>query len=514
MKILLVDDDTQMTQLLGRKLEHDNYVVEVAPDGEYAIDLLQVNPYSLVLLDVVLPKISGIEVCQTLREQGNQTPILMLTGQDDTTDKIIGLDAGADDYLVKPFELDELTARVRALLRRSSEDPTSSVLSYGCLQFDPGTQQITYDGLPMSLRPKELAILELMLRHPTRIFKPETLIEQLWNLADCPGKSTIKAHIRSLRKRLKAVGGENLIETLYGRGYRLNQAFLEEDNNEPQPMNIQTPDQPQSSTQSIVEQTWEQVQGISWNRLMRLQELVRSLHRSPLPSASHSLPPRVDSEDRYREAKTIAHQLKGTLGTFGFQAASLCAQHIEKQLSSIPSKSSSSMEQMVVVSKLGQNLDKLQNMLQAVVTDVSLLVPTHSPSRSTATLGPQHALIISRDTTWQKQLQQNIQEAPFPVQVCSPNTVSSFLLNHSPTVIVLDISKANCESDLSLLDALVSNYKTQVPILTIIESPEPEYQRLALEHGATAVVLKIWSLQTLISILNEYTVSEITQCSD
>ena len=121
MKILLVDDDTEIAQLISRRLKQDNYVVEVALDGEYAIDLLQANPYSLVLLDVMLPKLSGIEICQTLRHQGNQIPVLMLTGQDQTSAKVTGLDAGADDYLVKPFELDELTARIRALLRRNSE---------------------------------------------------------------------------------------------------------------------------------------------------------------------------------------------------------------------------------------------------------------------------------------------------------------------------------------------------------------------------------------------------------
>ena len=202
MKILLVDDDIEITQLIGRRLKQDNYVVEVATDGECAVDLLQVSPYSLVLLDVMLPKLSGIEVCKAIRNQGNQTPILMLTGQDDISDKVIGLDAGADDYLVKPFELDELTARVRALLRRNSE-VASAVINYGPLQFDPGTQELTFLGKPILLRPKELAILELLLRYPTQIFDPDSILDQLWDLADCPGKATVKSHIRSLRKQLE-----------------------------------------------------------------------------------------------------------------------------------------------------------------------------------------------------------------------------------------------------------------------------------------------------------------------
>ena len=525
MKILLVDDDTQMAQLVERQLEQHNYIVELASNGETAIDLLQLNPYSLVLLDVVLPNLSGIEVCQTLRDQGNQTPILMLTGQDHTTDKIIGLDAGADDYLVKPFELDELTARVRALLRRSSE-VSSSVLRYGDLQFDPGTQQLTYAGSPISLRPKELAILELMLRHPTRIFKPETLLNQLWHLADCPGKATIKSHIRSLRKQLQAVGADNMIETLYGRGYRLNPAFLEKDSNSSQEASYQSLAQPLpvsttqfSTTQSVVSQTWGQIQGISWNRLMQLQGLVRSLSLTP-PCPTSQLGSRhakdekandkIAKSDCWNEATTIAHQLKGTLGTFGFQSASSCAQQIEKQLAELSSRSYSLADEKVLVDDIRQRVDGLQNILQELVTDQALLYPQQSATDQIA----QFALIISRDTEWQEQLQQSIQDVSFPVQGCSPSTVNAYLLEHSPTVIVLEITIANREVDLSLLDALVSNYRKQVPILTIIESQQQDDQCLALEHGATAIVLKIWSLKTLISILNEYTIAEVTQCND
>ncbi|MEL6780577.1 MAG: response regulator transcription factor, partial [Cyanobacteria bacterium J06597_16] len=135
MKILVVDDDAALTKLISNRLKQEHYVVETAQNAEYAMDLLEATPYSLVVLDVVLPDVSGLEVCQTLRRQKNQTPILMLTGQDHTQDKVMGLDAGADDYLVKPFELSELTARVRALLRRNSED-SSTILSYGELRFD------------------------------------------------------------------------------------------------------------------------------------------------------------------------------------------------------------------------------------------------------------------------------------------------------------------------------------------------------------------------------------------
>ncbi len=495
MKILLVDDDREITHLISRRLKQDNYVVEVATDGEFAVDLLQASPYSLILLDLMLPKLSGIEVCQTLRNQGNQTPVLMLTGQDDTSDKVTGLDAGADDYLVKPFELDELTARVRALLRRNSE-VSSTVINYGPLQFDPITQILTFLEKPVSLRPKELAILELLLRYPTQVFEPDSILDQLWDLADCPGKATVKAHIRSLRKQLQAVGADNVIETVYGKGYRLNQAFEDEVGHSDRTLPQLEDSSPAMSNQEIMDETWEQVQSMSWHRLSRLETLVNSRSQSG-PGDSLQKTQLGCWQDDYKAAMAIAHQLKGTLGSFGFQTASLQAKHIEELLSA------SCLEGNTDVDLIQTQVSTLQHLLRQHTANHGLEARQLEYALSSIPMA--HVLVVSRDDAWAQALYQSGQDCPFQVDVFSPLTINDYLLEQTPSVILLELSIAERDVDLSLLDALVSNYDGQVPILAVIESQQPDEQLVAIHHGASAIALKTWSITTLLTILAEYT---------
>lgn len=496
MKILLVDDDAEIAQLISRRLKQDNYVVEVATDGEYAVDLLQAGPYGLILLDLMLPKLSGIDICQALREQGNRTPVLMLTGQDNTSDKVSGLDAGADDYLVKPFELDELTARVRALLRRNSEAATA-VISYGALQFDPSKQIVTCAEKPVSLRPKELAILELMLRYPTRVFEPDSILDQLWDLADCPGKATVKSHIRSLRKQLGAIGANNVIETVYGKGYRLNQVFLKEfshDAGENPNHHGDIKDAALAmSNQDIIDETWEQVQMVSWHRLSRLDTLVNLYSQS----APDDISPQPQSDSRREVCKaaiTIAHQLKGTLGSFGFQMASLQAKHIEALLSA------SYLESNAEVALLQGQVRTLQQLLQKHMT----ACPGHTLEGSLPSLETARVLVAARDHAWAQSLRQHGQDSAFEIEVCSPLSINEHLLNDTPSVILLELSETERDVDLSLLDALVSNYGNQVPILTVIESQQPDEQLVAIHHGARAIAFKTWTPKTLLTIIAEY----------
>lgn len=225
MKILLVEDDEALARALVEVLtDKQNYAVDTATDGETGWQLIEASPYSLVLLDVMLPKLSGVELCLRLRRRGYAMPVLLLTARDSSDDRVLGLDAGADDYVIKPFDLPELLARMRALLRRSSLE-TSPQIEWAGLRLDPSCCQVTYAGELLLLTPKEYNLIELLLRHPGQLLSRAAIIDHLWSIDAPPAEDTVKVHMKSLRKKLKAAGAPaDLIETVYGMGYRLGQA--------------------------------------------------------------------------------------------------------------------------------------------------------------------------------------------------------------------------------------------------------------------------------------------------
>lgn len=223
MRILLVEDDERITDALAEDLTDQHYAIDVAHDGEAGWELASALTYDLILLDIMLPKIDGVTLCRRLRSQGCSTPVLMLTARDTISDKVLGLDAGADDYLVKPFDLEELSARIRALLRRGGS-ALPPVLEWGELRLDPSTCEVFYSDRLLPLSPKEYALLEFFLRHGRRVFSRAQILDHLWPFERLPEEATVKAHIRSLRQKLESAGApHDLIETVYGLGYRLKQ---------------------------------------------------------------------------------------------------------------------------------------------------------------------------------------------------------------------------------------------------------------------------------------------------
>ncbi|MEO1132391.1 MAG: response regulator transcription factor [Cyanobacteria bacterium J06639_1] len=225
MKLLVVEDDERIAEALAEDLADQHYAVDVANDGKEGWDLVEAFPYDLVVLDVMLPGLDGIEFCRRLRSRGVGTPVLMLTARDTTGDKVVGLDAGADDYMVKPFELQELSARIRALLRRGATTQPP-VLEWGGVSLDPNLCEVHYQDAPLQLTPKEYQLLELFLRHSRRVFSRSDILEHLWPYAELPEEETVKAHIKGLRHKLRSAGAPaDFIETVYGLGYRLNQAL-------------------------------------------------------------------------------------------------------------------------------------------------------------------------------------------------------------------------------------------------------------------------------------------------
>jgi DNA-binding response OmpR family regulator len=223
MRILLVEDDVRLAEALCEALTDQLYVVDLVKDGESAWEQVKAIAYDLILLDIMLPKLDGISLCQRLRQHGYYLPILMLTARDTSTDKVNSLDAGADDYVVKPFDLQELLARIRALLRRGNSASTP-ILTWGGLRLDPSTYEVTYLDVPLQLTPKEFSLLELLLRNGRRVLSRAVILDSLWSSENLPEEDTVKAHIKALRQKLRSKAApEDLIETVHGLGYRLKQ---------------------------------------------------------------------------------------------------------------------------------------------------------------------------------------------------------------------------------------------------------------------------------------------------
>ena len=222
MRLLLVEDDVQLAESLTEVLEAQYYVVDTVKDGEAGWCQIQLMDYDLTLLDVTLPYIDGIQLCQRLRSRGYELPVLMLTARDTSQDKVRGLDSGADAYMVKPFDLAELLAQIRALLRRGSLQSPMTLI-WENLSLDPNTYEVSYNKQALRLTPKEFSILELLMRNGRRVLSRSFILESLWSMKSPPDEETIKAHIKSLRNKLKTAGApKTLIETVHGIGYRLS----------------------------------------------------------------------------------------------------------------------------------------------------------------------------------------------------------------------------------------------------------------------------------------------------
>lgn len=322
MRILLVEDDNHLAKALSSLLSKQNYLLDVSTDGETGWEMAIAVHYDLILLDVELPKLDGITFCRRLREHQNYVPVMLMTVRDSVTDKLVGLDSGADDYLVKPFDIQELLARIRVLSRRLAERSTAP-LSCGKLRLDPQRREVTYDSQTIPLSRKEYLLIELFLRHPHRVFSRSDIVDHLWSFDNSPTEDTVKSHIRRIRRKLSEFNIEDLIETLYGHGYRINPAFFHTPHHESDDAEL-TSEQTQELHQSIA-LIWQNVQPSVLQQIESLKQIIYAIETNTS----------IDAEELELARKT-AHQLTGIVGTCGFEAASHIARAIELLLQHPP----------------------------------------------------------------------------------------------------------------------------------------------------------------------------------
>jgi heavy metal response regulator len=218
--VLVIEDEPKIREFLRRGLEEEGYTVEVAADGEAGLELASGNAYDLIILDLLLPRRDGLDVCRALRSKGRATPVLMLTARDAVSDRVTGLDVGADDYLTKPFAFEELLARVRALLRRE-HTLRAPVLRVADLTLDPATRAVTRGEQTVELTTREYQLLHLLMRHPGQILSRVTIEERVWGYDSEAGSNVVDAYIRLLRRKVDAGHPKRLIQTIRGVGYVL-----------------------------------------------------------------------------------------------------------------------------------------------------------------------------------------------------------------------------------------------------------------------------------------------------
>jgi two-component system response regulator MprA len=220
-RVLVVDDEPAVRRALERALRLDSYDVALAADGEEALDALAQHPADAVILDIAMPKLDGLEVCRRMRMGGDRTPVLMLTARDAIDDRVKGLDVGADDYLVKPFALRELQARLRALLRRANEGADGEVLTYADLTLDPVAHEVKRGDRVIELSKTEFLLLELFLKHPRQVLTRSTIFEHVWGYDFGPTSNALGVYMGYLRRKTEADGEPRLLHTIRGVGYVL-----------------------------------------------------------------------------------------------------------------------------------------------------------------------------------------------------------------------------------------------------------------------------------------------------
>jgi len=312
-KILLIEDDELVAQKLKQALTDREYVVDVAADGQIGWELIEAFSYDLILLDIILPKLDGIALCRQLRSQRIRTPVILITAIDTTNKKVIGLDAGADDYITKPFDLEELLARMRALLRRGVA-LLPPVLTWGKLNLNPNTMEVSNRGKLLRLTPKEYSILELFLRNPHRVFSRSLILDRIWSFEVCPSEDTVTAHVKGLRLKLKNAGAGDPIETVYGVGYRLktHETLNNKSKSKQQDLNCDRP------SVAVTTSLWQHLQAKFNERLTPIERAIDLSFKNCLETKLQ------------REARDFAHKLVGSLGIFNLFQASDRARIIEE----------------------------------------------------------------------------------------------------------------------------------------------------------------------------------------
>lgn len=462
MKILVVDDDEILVDVLKRSLSSQRHVVDTAEDGQLGWDYVQTGEYELVLLDINLPELDGVSLCEKIRSEGYTTPILLMTAKNASQDRILGLDAGADDYLTKPLDLDELNARIRALSRRG-EVATTAILNVNGLILDPSSCEVTYQQQPVKLTAKEYSLLEIFLRNRGRVFSRSQILDKIWTFDDPPLEESVKAHIKGLRKKLKQVGVVDWIENVYGIGYRLNPKVTEFDRS--QGNNATSVEQ---EFEQKMEQMWFKHQDKMIERLQILQNAVSMVEKAQLTA------------EVQHNAKQAAHKLAGVLGMFSRDAGTDIACEIETLLQDNPVLSEGQGEQFI---SLVTDLDRLLALNEAA---------TDTPAESSK------LLLVSTTTSVALQLQHlSKTQGESWHQVQNILQAKKWLQTNDPYVVVIDTEIATEEREFLSLVSELNCRNPAISTIILSHSNSLADRITAARAGASSFLVKPVTPETI-----------------
>jgi DNA-binding response OmpR family regulator len=475
MKILLVEDDALTSAALAQMLACHDYETDIASNGQIGLDLAMEIDYDLILLDLLIPKLDGISLCRQLRAQGYRKSILLLTAKDTKADIIAGLDAGADDYVIKPYDPEALLARIRALLRRNGI-VNSCILSWGALCVDPLARKVTCHEQVIALTSTEYNLLELFLQNPERIFSRSVILDRLWGFDDAPTDNAVTTHIKDLRKKLKAGGlSEDLLETVYGMGYRLKPA-------------------PNHSASGLAPHP-QPAQHILPKKLSAIHQVLEKFRHSfveqiaVLAAANTALSAGNFTPELHQSARQEAHKLAGSMGSFGYPEGSRLARSLEHLL--IEDRVLSSDE----ISQFSQQVSALQQTLNQPPLPVF--------TAAVNTLKSPDVLVIDDDALLTQQLQAEAQSWGWRIKIAGNLAQArSHLAAFIPDAIVLDLSFAGTEEDgLTLLREL-ADHSPEIPIIVFTDQDTLAHRLTVCRLGARQFLHKPATPQQILQALS------------
>ena len=491
MKILLIEDDEIMIAQLTDYLISQNYLVESIKDGKLGLEYVQGTNVDLVLLDLHLPGQDGISLCRQLRQVGYSGAILLQTAEAESDYKVAGLDAGADDYIVKPFPLEELSARIRALLRRP-QDMAGPILQWGKIQINPSTCEVFYGDTPISLSPKEYNLLDLFMRNPQRVFSNTMLLERVWGSDETPGEETVRTHIKRLRQKLKRAGADAVIENIYGMGYRLK--ALEADASPAETTEVA--DSARAARQ-FAKSAISQFQDILFSRLAVLDQAAKAP---------------VLSEALRQQAQQSAHKLAGALGMFGLPEGSDYSRQLETLLHSHSGD--------VAGRQLGSLVSQIHQVLRQVLPETPPFDPDQiEPDGGSSLSDPENEeilsgkaspprpqlLVVTHDQDWGQALQQAASASLEVVPLASLSQLLPHLSGSGspPDVILLDRATLSLESTalVSLGQRLETLANLPVMVLTSTDSFD---ERVQISRYFTCTFLsRILSIDQILPLVRD-----------
>lgn len=496
MKLLLVEDDQAFAQSVQQLLETHYYSVDVAGDGHMAQEMTEVFSYDLILLDWVLPKKTGIQVCEALREQGDRTPIILMTGKSSGTNEVAGLDAGADDYLVKPFGFEELLAHIRAVLRRS-EGIASPILEWGDLRLNPSSAEVscclpTGESTPISVTPKEYGLLEVFLRNPNRIFSMDALIDKVWPFDDAPTTGAIRTHIKGLRQKLRAAGLAEVIDTVYGLGYRLSPAIavVVPETKTASKTGKRAAKASKQASEKLEKKTTASNNAAPLVDLSALWQPVKSTYLQRVGTLSQTLnelPAGSPNQTARNAITTEAHALAGSLGSFGFSEATPQCRQIERIFREHETLGSEQLQELrVAIAKVQQTLDSTEPAINAPSTNTNQQPVGLKGDTKAAKL-----LIVDDDSAILTLLERLLQDWGFQLRLLgNPEQFWETMEQFNPDMVLLDVEMPQV-SGFELCQQLRDEPRwSELPILFLSAHTEAETIQKVFDIGADDYIRK------------------------